>query len=160
MYYLKRGFTLIELLVVISIIGVLASTVLATLSSVRAKSRDSTRISDMRQMQTMLELYYSEHGVYPGTTSWVRDCGGEASWSNLFDSAFAEYVPEAPNDPLFPNNPWPYCDYYKLGDYHQCTGTGHAYTILFLSESSVFSVKKYNIQGEGGAAARYCIHQE
>lgn len=160
MYRSTRGFTLIELLVVIAIIGLLASTVLAALDSVRAKARDSRRIADMRQIQTALELYFNDNGVYPGTTSWVRDCGGEASWSTLFNAELAPYLPYAPNDPLFPNNPWPYCYYYKLGDYHQCTGSNHSYTILFISESTIFGTKKYNIQGEGGAAARYCIHQD
>lgn len=63
------GFTLIELLVVISIIGLLASVALVALSSARQKGRDVTRLSDMAQMNTGLELYYSAYGGYPSTTS-------------------------------------------------------------------------------------------
>ena len=54
----KIGFTLIELLVVIAIIGVLASIVLASLNNARRKSRDARRITDVRQIQLALELYF------------------------------------------------------------------------------------------------------
>lgn len=66
----KRGFTLIELLVVIAIIGVLASVVLASLNTARRKSRDARRITDLKQVQLALELYFDANGEYPfsGTT--------------------------------------------------------------------------------------------
>ena len=44
-----RGFTLIELLVVISIIGVLASIVLAATTSSRNKAKDGKIVSDIQQ---------------------------------------------------------------------------------------------------------------
>lgn len=66
------GFTLIELLVVIAIIGILSSVVLASLNSARQKGRDARRISDVKQIQLALELYYDANGTYPtgvyGTT--------------------------------------------------------------------------------------------
>ena len=55
----RKGFTLIELLVVIAIIGVLASVVLASLNTARAKARDARRISDFKAMQTALAFYFS-----------------------------------------------------------------------------------------------------
>jgi prepilin-type N-terminal cleavage/methylation domain-containing protein len=54
-YFNKRGFTLVELLVVISIIGVLSSTVFASLGSTRTKARDARRMSDIKNIQTALE---------------------------------------------------------------------------------------------------------
>lgn len=63
----KRGFTLIELLVVIAIIGILSSVVLASLNSARQKSRDARRLSDVKQLQLSLELYYDANNNYPTT---------------------------------------------------------------------------------------------
>jgi len=61
-----RGFTLIELLVVIAIIGILSSVVLASLNSARRKGRDARRISDVKQIQLALEMYYDANsGEYP-----------------------------------------------------------------------------------------------
>ncbi|OGC87860.1 hypothetical protein A2419_02290 [Candidatus Adlerbacteria bacterium RIFOXYC1_FULL_48_26] len=62
-----RGFTLIELLVVISIIGVLASIVLTSLTSARAKSRDAVRVETLRQIKIALELYYDANNRYPAS---------------------------------------------------------------------------------------------
>ena len=60
----NRGFTLIELLVVIAIIGILASVVLASLNSARQKSRDARRVSDIKQLQLALELYFDANRSY------------------------------------------------------------------------------------------------
>lgn len=62
----RKGFTLIELLVVISIIGMLASVVLSSLSSARAKGRDASRVQYARSLTNALELYRtSNSGAYP-----------------------------------------------------------------------------------------------
>ena len=65
----QQGFTLIELLVVIAIIGLLSTLAVVALSSARQKARDAKRVSDMKQVQTSLELYYNDVGNYPGTTA-------------------------------------------------------------------------------------------
>ena len=65
----KKGFTLIELLVVVAIIGLLSTLSIVALNTARAKARDARRVSDIKQIQTALELYYNDKGDYPSSTA-------------------------------------------------------------------------------------------
>lgn len=65
----QKGFTLIELLVVIAIIGLLSTLAVVSLNNARQKSRDAKRVSDIKQIQTALELYYNDHNGYPAALS-------------------------------------------------------------------------------------------
>lgn len=105
MFNLKynRGFTLIELLVVIAIIGILASVVLASLNTARAKSRDAARIAQLKQMQAALEMYAVDNGAYPssgavwqGTTPGCFGGGGSATLSPLVSGGYISEIPEDP----------------------------------------------------------------
>ncbi|MFT5849284.1 MAG: general secretion pathway protein G [Patiriisocius sp.] len=93
-----RGFTLIELLVVISIIGVLSSVTLASLSSARDKAFDAIRHSDMVKIRQALEIFYSDHGRYPGATDGIPLTGQMIGVGNEIDTALAPYI-AAPSDP-------------------------------------------------------------
>ena len=61
----SKGFTLIELLVVIAIIGLLSTLAVVSLNNARQKSRDAKRVSDIKQVQTALELFYADNNGYP-----------------------------------------------------------------------------------------------
>jgi general secretion pathway protein G len=61
----ERGFTLIELIVVISIIGILASLLVANFVNVRQKTRDGVRKKDLEQIRLALETYRIDVGEYP-----------------------------------------------------------------------------------------------
>ena len=80
---LKKGFTLIELLVVIAIIALLSTLAVVSLNNARAKARDATRVSDIKQMQTALELYFADQQGYPGAAatpgSANADCLGNST---------------------------------------------------------------------------------
>ena len=89
----ERGFTLIELLVVIAIIGMLSSVVLASLNGARKKARDARRVADLKQLQTALELYYSDNVAYPEATT-------QTSATTALADLSPTYIAAVPDDPL------------------------------------------------------------
>ena len=92
-YKRQKGFTLIELLVVIAIIGILATIVLVSLNSARAKARDTRRIGDIRQVALALEMYADDNSAkYPAAhTACVN--------LSTLSTTLAAYI-TVPNDPL------------------------------------------------------------
>ncbi len=87
----KKGFTLIELLVVIAIIGLLSTLAVVSLNNARQKSRDARRVSDVKQIQTALELYYNDAGGYPITAG--VSTGNPIAYSGV---TYMNAVPTAP----------------------------------------------------------------
>jgi len=95
---LKVGFTLIELLVVIAIIGVLASIVLASLNTARRKSRDARRISDIKQIQLALELFFDSQLV-PTYPTGAAACDAATTFYGLQVLITGGFIPQIPRDP-------------------------------------------------------------
>lgn len=59
------GFTLTEVLIAAAIIAILAALIFAGYSSMRGKSEDAKRVSDLTELATALRLYKEDYGVYP-----------------------------------------------------------------------------------------------
>jgi type II secretion system protein G len=106
-----KGFTLIELLVVIAIIGILASIIMVSLGSARAKGRDAKRISDIRTIQLALEEYYNDNGTYPPTQA--------ALYSGTISPG---YIPTVPLDPKDNQTQYSYTAYNSTA-IANCVGT-------------------------------------
>ncbi len=102
----KRGFTLIELLVVIAIIAILSSIVIAGLSGAKSSGRDAKRISDIKNIQLALSLYYNDNLKYPTTLSALTTGGylstlpkdPSNSSQDYFYRAFRAKNPSNPGD--------------------------------------------------------------
>jgi prepilin-type N-terminal cleavage/methylation domain-containing protein len=94
---LKKGFTLIEILIVIMIIGILSGTMLSVINvkGIRSKSRDAQRVSDLKKIQTALELYFSDNRTYP-VSGWVNITGGDTLSAALTGGSFINKVPADP----------------------------------------------------------------
>lgn len=91
----QGGFTLIEMLIVIVIVGILSTLTLVALGPVQRQGRDARRLSDVRQVQTLVELYYSKKGEYPSGS------GGSGSWDDLKTALTGASLgaTKIPNDP-------------------------------------------------------------
>lgn len=77
-----KGFTLIELLVVVAIIGLLSSIIGTAVSVSRSRSKDARRISDLKQIKSGMDLFFSTSSGYPSLAVWNANiaqtitCGG------------------------------------------------------------------------------------
>ena len=99
----RQGFTLIELLVVIAIIGLLSTLAVVALGSARQKARDAKRLSDLKQVQTALELYYTDNSGYPAAATAVTLGAGTEACLNASGfaatgcpNAYMGVIPAAP----------------------------------------------------------------
>ncbi len=157
----KKGFTLIELLVVIAIIGILASVVLASLNSARAKSRDTARMQTAQQMEKALHLYYLDNGRYPplqhgmGTES---SCGSQTdNWGHcdrlkLLTDALAPYITIDPTNLSDATQGDYYYSYAsKAGDGYQTFGL-----MVYLETVQPEDGGNYTNAFEVGQLPRYC----
>ena len=88
---MKRGFTLIELLIVVAIIGVLATLLMSNFVGVRQRGRDAERKSDLRRIQSALEMYRADIGSYPVA---LPSCGSSLASGDI------TYMQKVPCDPL------------------------------------------------------------
>jgi general secretion pathway protein G len=105
----KAGFTLIELLTVMTIIGILAGLIVGASKYALTRSRRSSAAGRIATMETALEDYKADKGVYPnpsggGSTVLYNELSGttggkkyfnftpvEISKAKIFDSFGNEY---------------------------------------------------------------------
>ena len=122
---MKKAFTLVELLVVIAIIGILSTLSVVALNSARAKARDARRLSDIRQIQMALEMYYDSVGIYPVSLT----PGSPLSYNGL------DFLAKVPDDPLSSQH-----------YIYTQTENGQNYTIDFTLETKLAGYEPGNYQ--------------
>lgn len=128
-----KGFTLVELLIVISIIGVLSAILMANFQGVRQRSRDAQRKSDLRQIQSALELYRSDVGSYPASGAQYQLNGSiPCPTPAALASGGNTYLQKIPCDPVL----HPYSNQGWGSEYLYNRPTTSTYTIIACIENT------------------------
>ena len=82
----KKGFTLIELLIVVVIIGILAAIAIPKFANTKEKAYLASMKSDLRNMATVEEGYFSDFQVYTNGTA-KNQAGSTQSLAGFVPSA-------------------------------------------------------------------------
>ncbi|MBI4363242.1 MAG: type II secretion system protein [Candidatus Doudnabacteria bacterium] len=127
----KQGFTLIELLVVVTIIGLLSSVIMVALGNARLKARDARRLSDMQQIKSGMDVYFSLGSGYSDAASW-----NTAQTNGSILACSGTDVLRVPQDPLHIGNPGFVYTYTPGGNSSSgCGGTVYStYKVQFQTE--------------------------
>lgn len=153
-----RGFTLIELIVVVAIIAFIASAILVGLTATQLDARDKRRISDLRQIESALNLYYARYNSFPSEASGAN---GNMSTNPVFLNAIRPFLQGAPNDPVDLSDTY----YYYYDGKHNCGGKDQV--VIFARHMDKASNSNYNAflnttclgvldgEGRGGGTQSY-----
>ena len=93
----KRGFTLIELLVVIAIIAILAAILFPVFAQARAKARQASCLSNVKQLTLGMVMYSQDYDETFPQWNWGQQYAGGSGpgveiWNNLWVNAIYPYV--------------------------------------------------------------------
>ncbi len=121
-----KGFTLIEILVVVAIISLLSSVVLAGVREAKQRAEVNAFVSQLKQVQTALELYRQDYGSYPNVYQNNQKLG------QFSKNILSQYLPEL-NEYLNIDNNVIIYQRYDRNPYYRCseTATNTTYTIRF-----------------------------
>lgn len=151
------GFTLIELLVVIAIIGILSTLAVVSLGSARLKARDAKRLSDMRSLQSALEIFNTDNPAvgYPGSsatngcaianieTCCLDDSASNPGWRTAGNCTAGSTLITMSVDPGVAGNVYAYA-------VTAVSGVNTGYSVNFQLESPASPMKKFNCLTSAG----------
>lgn len=92
------GFTLLEVLVVIAVFMILASIILSSMATAKARARDVRRKEDLNEIRKALELYQSDNQEFPGisgTPNCLSGCNS-TEVQPWIPGLTSEYIPTVP----------------------------------------------------------------
>ncbi len=102
----QSGFTLIEIMVVVVILAVLGALVVPKILENVDKARVTRAQSDIRAIQTALDLYRLDNFKYPTTEQGLQALVKQPADPTITNYRSGGYLPSLPKDPW--SNPYQY----------------------------------------------------
>jgi general secretion pathway protein G len=102
----QSGFTLVEIMVVVVILAVLGALVVPKLIENVDRARVARAQSDIRAIQTALDLYRLDNFKYPTTEQGLQALVKQPNDPSITNYRAEGYLPAVPKDPW--NNPYQY----------------------------------------------------
>lgn len=102
----QSGFTLVEIMVVVVILAVLGALVVPKLIENVDRARVARAQSDIRAVQTALDLYRLDNFKYPTTEQGLQALVKQPNDPSITNYRAEGYLPAVPKDPW--NNPYQY----------------------------------------------------
>src|ERR1700749_2502983 len=99
MHKRQRGFTLIEIMVVVVILAVLGALVVPKILENVDKARVTRAASDIRAIQTALDLYRLDNFKYPTTEQGLQALVTQPNDPSITNYRSGGYLPSLPKDP-------------------------------------------------------------
>lgn len=128
----NRGFTLLEIIVVVAIIAILAAYIAPKVAGRVDDARISKAKSDIRVLESSLELYKLDNFNYPSSEQGLEALVNRPSGENTRNWREGGYIKKLNKDPWgndyryqFPGNNGEF-DVYSLGSDAAVGGTGEA----------------------------------
>jgi general secretion pathway protein G len=106
MHKRQGGFTLIEIMVVVVILAVLGALVVPKILENVDKARVTRAASDIRAIQTALDLYRLDNFKYPTTEQGLQALVTQPTDPTITNYRSGGYLPSLPKDPW--NQPYQY----------------------------------------------------
>jgi len=114
----KKGYTAVELLIVVSILIFIVTLITVSITGMRQKSRDATRLNHINTIRKGFDLYLT--ATSKGYPASIGECLSNSSPTGV-TLISADAVKNIPTDPLWPsaipNDTGGFCYYYISDDY-------------------------------------------
>lgn len=163
-YMNRLGVSKIELLVIGLIVGLLGVMAVVAVSTARSRTRDAIRLSDIRQVQTGLELAFNNSNQYPESADAMplgegnaRCLSSDGFTSNCgtSDQVYLEIVPATPTDGLTGLS---VCQTAKNAYCYKGGTSGYRIEFEMENDNPVLGLQKgVNCASESGIDAGACI---
>ena len=137
----QKAFTIVELLIVIVVIAILAAITVVAYNGVQQQANVSKSLSELANINKLVQLYYADNGSYPVSTGW----SGINKQLNFVPGIVPEYAARIGQTSM-PNIPLCYGNSNTIAAYmYRSTSNGSDYKLIAHCDGLCDAVKAQKV---------------